>query len=172
MNNESKIQLIPDWRSYFWYYLAGILLISVFGAGIIVLWFVHKNRNSRIYEIHNHYIQENSTRGSRKLELVHIEKVSVSRNWTEKQFGTGTVRLAGNVSVIELYGIKNPHEMAEVIDQAVAVAKKKLYTFKQKKRRKPDHEPGTLDRMDYLTGLWQQGLISNEDYRKEKKHFE
>jgi hypothetical protein len=29
-----------------------------------------------------------------------------------------------------------------------------------------------MDKINYLTGLWQQGLISEEDYKKECKHFE
>jgi hypothetical protein len=29
-----------------------------------------------------------------------------------------------------------------------------------------------MERMDYLTGLWQQGLVSDDDFEKEKKHFE
>jgi hypothetical protein len=40
------------------------------------------------------------------------------------------------------------------------------------KREQPQTSPGSLDKLDYLTGLWQQGLLSNEDFKREKKHFE
>lgn len=172
MENERKIVLKPDWRSYFWQYLAGVLLLPLFGIGIIVLWLTHRKRTSITFEIYDRFIRKSGDGDPFELSLIHIEDISVEQTWAEKRFGVGTVRLAANVSVLKLTGMEEPENLADMIRQAVQTEKKRLYDLKKKKVREPGHSPGTLDKMDYLTGLWQQGLISNEDYEKEKKHFE
>jgi len=169
--NERKIVLKPDWRSYFWQYLAGILLVPLFGIGLAVLWMTHRNRTSVSYEIYNRFIRKSVGGDLSEMSLIHIEDVSVEQTWIEKYFHVGTVMLAANVSVIELTGIEQPENLADMVRHAVKTEKKRLYDLKKNKVREPEHTPGTLDKMDYLTGLWQQGLISNEDYEKEKKHF-
>lgn len=171
MENERKIVLKPDWRSYFWHYLTGVLLLPLFGAGIIILWLTHRKRTSITFEIHDQFIRKRSDGDPFELNLIHIEDISVNQTWIEKRFHIGTVRLAANVSVLELTGMEKPWNLADMIGSAVKSEKKRLYDLKKNRVREPDHTPGTLDKMDYLTGLWQQGLISNEDYEKEKNHF-
>lgn len=171
MENERKIVLKPDWRSYFWHYLTGVLLLPLFGAGIIILWLTHRKRTSITFEIHDQFIRKRSDGDPFELNLIHIEDISVNQTWIEKRFHIGTVRLAANVSVLELTGMEKPWNLADMIGSAVKSEKKRLYDLKRNRVREPDHTPGTLDKMDYLTGLWQQGLISNEDYEKEKNHF-
>ncbi|MEX2574395.1 MAG: PH domain-containing protein [Balneolaceae bacterium] len=172
MSEQRHMDLVPDWRSYFWYYTAGFLLIPFAGAGIVLLWIVHKKRLSQQYEIHDQSIVKNDGRESLKLDLVHIEKVSVQQSWIERRFNTGTVSLAANVSELDLFGIENPEEFARLVRQSAEAEKRRARRTVVKEARQPSHDPGTLDKMDYLTGLWQQGLISNEDYDEEKKHFE
>lgn len=171
MEHERKIVLKPHWRSYFWYYIAGVLLLPLFGAGLIILWLTHRKQTSVTYEIHNRFIRKSGDGDPFELNLIHIETISVEQTRIEKKFRIGTVKLAANVSVLELIGMKNPGNLAEMIRQAVRTEKKRRYDLKKTRAREPEHTPGTLDKMDYLTGLWQQGLISNEDYEKEKKHF-
>ena len=54
----------------------------------------------------------------------------------------------------------------------LAALREAMMQEKKTERPEPEHEPGSMDRMDYLTGLWQQGLISDRDFDKEKRHFE
>jgi len=48
-----------------------------------------------------------------------------------------------------------------------------LNNNKKPKKKEPIKNPSIqTGKMDYLTGLWQQGLLSDEDYHNERKHFE
>ena len=71
-----------------------------------------------------------------------------------------------------LRGIENPFNLKGMLDKAISAEKKRQQEKKRTEPREPDHDPGTMERMDYLTGLWQQGLVSDEDYEKEREHFE
>ncbi len=172
MNKDRHIKLTPDWRAYFWYYLAGILLIPLFGAGLIILWLTHKKRTSHRYEIHDDLIRWHKQGSPVKIDLLDINDISVNQSFTDKKFGIGTVTLAATVSQIKLFGMKNPHELAGMIREAVHAEEKRQRDLSRQKPREPEYDPGTLEKMNYLTGLWQQGLISDEDYEKERKHFE
>ena len=59
----------------------------------------------------------------------------------------------------------------EQIKLAVEAEQKRITAEQVVKPREVKSDPGTIDRVDYLMGLWQQGLISNEDYQEERKKF-
>jgi hypothetical protein len=172
MNDQRHIKLKPDWRAYFWRYVLGILLIPVIGIGLIVLWYTHKMRNSIHYEIHDRFIRELKSGNSVKIDLVSIKNVEILQSFTEKLFHIGSVKLEAPVSSIELIGMKDPDVLADTILKAKAAEESRLRKKNRRKSPSPEYHPGTLDNLDYLTGLWQQGLISDEDFKKEKKHFE
>jgi hypothetical protein len=84
----------------------------------------------------------------------------------------GDIHLKANVTELVLTGIENPTSLLEKIDTAIAYQKEQLKANKKITAREPTHDPGTLEKLDYLTGLWQQGLINDEDYDSERKKFE
>ena len=74
-----------------------------------------------------------------------------------------------------LLGQENPEQLQSIIKKASDVAR--ILAQEQSKARfsRGDAEafsPGSLDKLDTLTGLWQQGLISEEDYERERRHFQ
>jgi len=172
MNHKRHINITPDWRAYFWGYFFGILLIPLFGIGVIILWITHKKRTSVHYEIHDLFIREVKNNKSVKIDLLSIENVETEQSLTGRLFRTGTVVIKAAVSEIRITGTQEPHKLADTIQDAINLGHQHLKKQTGRKYGEPDHDPGTLDKMDYLTGLWQQGLISDEDFKKEKKHFE
>ncbi len=71
-------------------------------------------------------------------------------------------------------GQPNPENLSDMISAAIRAERKRIEEL-NRVEVSPQEEPpspGTLDKLDYLTGLWQQGLLSDEDFKKEKKHFE
>lgn len=169
-NPEKSIILTPSRKNYFWGYLIGVLLIPLL-IGIVVIWFINRKRNSIQYQITDTSVSKVTKEDKTQLELINILETSVSQTGLQKLLGIGNIKLKANVSELILEGIENPESFLEKIDTAIAYQKEKLKASEKIKPRKPTHDPGTLEKLDYLTGLWQQGLISDEDYDQERKKF-
>lgn len=172
MSKDKSIQLQPEWKAYFWLLFWGVLLFPLLGIGLILIRKAYKKRSEHFYEIHDRFIQATTPNETQKLDLSTIETVEVVQRWIDKQLDVGTVELTANASSISLVGMDDPHQLAEMIRHAVQVEKVRLESRQKSEARSPNYDPGSLSKIDDLTGLWQQGLISDEDYKKERKHFE
>ncbi|HMB41897.1 MAG TPA: PH domain-containing protein [Balneolaceae bacterium] len=170
---SDKLTLLhPAKATYFWWYLLGIVLVPFLGLGLILLYVKHKELRSTVYKISDHEIEAITPVYSEKTDLASITDASVSQRWIDKQFSIGTIQLQTHSKTTELRGIKNPQQIADIILQA-AEAERLLIREKQKtKAAKEEPEAaGSIDRLEYLTGLWQQGLITNEEFKRERKNM-
>lgn len=167
------MELYPDWKRWFWGYFFGILLIPLIGIGLFVLYKVHKKKKSYRYIITNRQITSVSEKLSASVDLVNIKTLDVEQNWFDKKFGIGDITLVTGSRSVELPGLKNPESISDTISKAVFAEKKRIEELNKVEDDPIDPPPpGTLDKLDYLTGLWQQGLLSDEDFKNEKKNFE
>lgn len=172
MSDTEKILLLtPSWKNYFWSYFLGLLL-SPFLVGIVIIWFTNKTRKKIQYQIKDASIALIEEAAKRELDLVNILETSFSQTITQKLFGIGNIKFQASVSELVLEGISQPASLLEKIDTAIFYQKNQLYKSQEIQPREATHDPRTLDKLDYLTGLWQQGLISDEDYDEERKKFE
>jgi hypothetical protein len=64
--------------------------------------------------------------------------------------------------------MEKPHNLAEMIKKAAAHRRQILKEQEKTEPRQPDTKPGEMERVNYLTGLWQQGLISDEEFEKQR----
>ena len=171
---SKSIELKPDWKRSFWGYLLGIILIPVFGIGLAVLWVVHTKRVSTVYTVTDRHIEYVDKNISQKIDLANVSTLDVEQNWLDKKFNLGDLKLSSTDRSITLRGQENPQKLSEMIETAIRAERKRIEDLNKKdtKPKEPESNPGTLDKLDYLTGLWHQGLLSDEDYEKERKHFE
>ncbi|MAO64405.1 MAG: hypothetical protein CL666_05350 [Balneola sp.] len=165
-SNERSITLTPSWKAFFWQYALGILLTPVL-VGIYILWRTRKTHASIRYEITDRKITVVDGHISQNIDLVDIRKAIPG----ETQFGVGPVTIRTSGREIELVGFENPEQIALSIEKAVEAELKRLEAKKQAQPRETAYEPGEMERLDYLTGLWQQGLISDEDFENEQQKF-
>lgn len=168
-SNKTK-QLKPSWKFYFWCYFFGVLTVPLL-LGIVLLAKAIRKKNRYRYIIEDETITAEDGDYSQKFDLVNVEDVQVEQTWIQQKLGVGLVRISKEGSEMELFGIENPHSFKEMI---LAVSSN-LKAMQQKKpeTKEPVEKPSIqTDKMDYLTGLWQQGLLTDEDYKTEKKHFE
>ena len=173
MAKEKKVELQPDWRSWFWWYLWGILLIPLLGIGIYIIWRAQRTRKSIRYEIYDRYILSKDSKYTQRVDLADISEINVRQRWIDKKFNTGDILISSPASTIKLLGIREPNQTTTLIEHAVAAEKQRISELKRSTEpASVKHDPGTLDKLDYLTGLWQQGLISDSDFKQERKHFE
>ncbi len=167
-----SIKLRASWKRWFWGYAIGVLLIPLLGLGFFIIWRVYNTQRSYLYTVTNRRIKCLDRTFSNSVDLANITEISVAQNVFHKLFGIGDVIITSDDHEIKLLGQEEPEQLAETIRHAVEAEKKRNEQSKKiPKRPEPPAPPGTLDKMDYLTGLWQQGLISDEDFQEEKKHF-
>lgn len=170
---SKSIKLKPDWKRWFWGYFFGVLLIPFLGIGLIVLWKVHQKKKSYLFIITDRQITTEGEGLSQTVDLVNIKNLDVEQNWVDKKFNLGDITLSTGSRSVTLYGQLNPDAISESISKAIYSEQKRIKELNRTKEGSVEPPPpGTLDKLDYLTGLWQQGLMSDEDFKKEKKHFE
>lgn len=165
-NTEKSITLSPSWKAFFWSYFFGIILVPAL-VGIYLLWRTRKKQRNISYKITDRKITVVEGHVSQNIDLADIRQAEAG----EVRFGVGNITLKTKGRQIELIGLNNPGSIANSIEKAVEAELKRLESERQAKPRKVEYDPGSMDRLDYLTGLWQQGLISDEDYQEEKKKF-
>lgn len=171
--SEKIITLKPDNKSQFWWYLAGFMLIPLFGLGLYLIYRVYKNHQAISYTVTDRQIMAEDLHISENIDLANITDVEIEQRWIDKKFGIGNLTLITKNRELKLIGLENPAQLSNMILKAAEAERKRLQNIKkQATRAKENTKPGSIDKMNYLTGLWQQGLISNEDFENEKKHFE
>ena len=170
--STKSITLLPDWKRWFWGYFFGVVLIPLFGIGLFVLWNIHSKRKAISYEVTDRQIKATGKEYSQTVDLANITQIDVEQNWLEQKMGIGDLRITTESREIQILGQNDPKELSEMIGHAVKAERKRIEELnKVETKAEEAPNPGTMDRMDYLTGLWQQGLITNEEFEKEKKHF-
>lgn len=166
-DNQRSITLVPSWKAFFWNYFFGVILIPLV-VGIYILFRTRQKHKSLSYTITNRKITVVEGNYSQNIDLSDIRKAIPG----ELRFGVGPVTIKTQGREITLIGLEHPEGIAKSIEKAVEAELQRLETEKQTQPRETKYDPGSMDRLDYLTGLWQQGLVSEEDYEKERKKFE
>lgn len=168
---EKMIQLQPKKSHHFWWYVIGVLLAPIL-VGFYILYQKINELSNTHYKITDETITSVNSDYTETVDIVNIHEVKIRQRWIDKQFGIGSLQLITNTRKVDLVGLENPQNLADMILKAAEAQRYQVEQQAKQKRKEKEPTPGSLDKLDYLTGLWQQGLISNDDYLREKKHFE
>ncbi|SMO85340.1 PH domain-containing protein [Fodinibius sediminis] len=172
-STSQSTSLHISWKNHLVGYLLSVLLIPLFGLGLLGLYWVYKRQKRISYRVTNTQISSIGREYHRNVDLANIEKVEVRQNWLQKKLTVADLVLRTPTSRMTLFGMENPYSLKGLLEKAVAAEKKRREQPEKKTRvREQEYDPGSMEKIDYLTGLWQQGLLSDEDYKKERKHFE
>lgn len=169
---DKKIILHPNHAYNSWWYLVGVLLIPLFGIGLYLIYRTYSKLKQTQYEITDHTIRALTPGYSENMDLAEILSVDVKQRFIDRYFSMGTLVLQTSSRTLEMIGMKNPEQLSSLILQAAKSERKRLEEIKESTPKPVESNPGSMEKINYLTGLWQQGLISNEDFQKEKRHFE
>lgn len=163
--------LTPDWRDRFTGYLISAILIPAFGLGLIPLaWLLYQRSRTR-YIVSNDDIQIHLPSQQVYVELKDISRIEVTRTRLHRRFGIGRLMLHTPQQTYELRGIKEPGEMKTLLDAAVASEQQRLDMARKAEGNFPEYDPGTINPYNELVGMWQQGLISDEDFEREQQRW-
>lgn len=171
--DSKSIELTTSWKNHLPGYALSVLLIPVFGIGLLGLYWVRKRQQRLSYRVTDTRISSRDAQYQRNVDLVSIDQVEVHQSWLQERLDVGDVELQTPASSMTLFGMEDPYHLKGLLEKAIAAQKKKHHqTESRREAREPEYDPGSMEKINYLTGLWQQGLMSDEDYKKERKHFE
>lgn len=171
-DNTQSYSLTPSWKQFFIGYVLSVLTAPLLGIGLIVFYYVRKKHRQISYRITNTQITRIDEKYEHNVDLIDIELVELQKTWLQQHLGIGTLILHTSASHMKMDGIEEPEKLKKLLEQAIESERKRLEAQQKTKAREPQYQPGSIDKIEYLTGLWQQGLLSDEDFEKERKHFE
>ncbi len=170
---QSKtISLSPSWKNHILGYAVSILLIPVLGIGLLGFYWMRKQQKKYTYQFSDTQITSRDDKYQRNIDLTNIDQVELQQSWLQQKMGVGNIVLQTSATSMTLRGMEDPQNIKNVLEKAIYAEKERQKQKAKTEPKEPDHKPGSMDKMDYLTGLWQQGLVSDEDYEEERKHFE
>lgn len=172
MKETKTFTIEPSWKHLFIAYVLSIMAIPLAGIGLITLYFTRKKHNSIRYKITDNRITAVDPKYEHNVDLVDIKSISITRDWLQTKLGIATLVIHTSAAKMKLVGIENSSQLKNILDQAVETEKKRQQQRQKTQHKQPEYDPGTMDKVEYLTGLWQQGLISEEDYQYERKQLE
>lgn len=173
MSRDTEVFILePDWRYNFVPYTIAILLLPLAGLGILIFAYYARRITGLQYHISNDDITVYKTDGNTRFPIKHIQNIELTQTRAERWFELGTLHLTTNSGTLDIIGISSPHQIKEALE--IAIAKEVKWTELDQKARGEytDIKIGGLQSMDELVGLWQQGLISEDEYNRERKKFE
>lgn len=171
-STSKSVTLGISWKNHLLGYAISVLLIPVFGLGLVGLFWVWKRQNRITYKVTDRQITSRDDQYQRNVDLLSVQEVEIRQNWLQKKMNVGDLELHTSASSMTLLGMEQPYQLKGMLQKAIASERKRHQQNKRSKPRKPEYNPGSMEKMDYLTGLWQQGLVSDEEYEEERKHFE
>ncbi len=169
MNSSTYTQ---HFSAQLFHYIFGILLIPLLGIGVWMIWRTYRKQMTHCYELNDKQIIDYGDRLTRKIDLENIESANLMTGKQSHLFDAGSILIRTPAAELEIDWIPEPEKALKEIQDRIAARLEALKPKSRKTSVQDDFDPCSLDRMDYLTGLWQQGLIDDEEYHKERKHFE
>lgn len=171
----------PDLRVlYPWVLLClGLLMSSInqmsnllwfsFGFSVLILWIFYRRLRLENYILADHSIQVETFNSDQTITLLDITAVRATRVWWLAAFNLGQIELVTPSLTVRLRGIKDPEGIGVIIQKAVdaAIELRNRQHFKTE-APKELHPAGTLESLNDLVGLWQQGLIDDDTFKAEQ----
>lgn len=144
------------------------LLTPLFGYGFIKLKELNQRVAKGVYKVFNDRIEHADT------TILIRNLVSVNRWQSKKQkvFGLSNLTISTDNASLTMIGIENGEFLEDVLIAAIQQEKERQKLRSKAKGDYGQFKPGGLEEMNNLVGMWQQGLISDEDYDREKAKLE
>ncbi len=170
--DQQTYELQPDWKVFLMPYIIGVLLTPLAGLGLYIIYRYWKKWKGKRYHITNASVIQRDEGVETTASLHEITSCKVVYSGLPARFGIGTIVIKHTTGTMELAGIMDPGPVADLIDRAADSERDRMKMREEAEQYIPQHPSGTLDKKNELVGLWQQGLLSEDDYQQELKKFE
>jgi hypothetical protein len=167
--SDKQLIVKTHWKYYRKHFIVAVLLTPIV-IGVIALGYLYFILKNSFYTITDDAITDN--RNGVKIQIDDIVEVKKSNALNFSNLVLHDLILVGNNTTITLKGIDNASVISESLGQLIAF-KQELKDAKDKREVvQVRQDPGSLERLNDLAGMLQEGLISYEDYLQERKNFE
>jgi hypothetical protein len=165
MNETERVIILkPHPLGWLYHWVICVLTIPLFGIGLVAGFFLWKHIRSISYRLGDADVSIVSGQ-----ETITISWGDVSEVYAESRAGRlGHIVIISQEIRYRLTFLEDAFSLAETINHMLA-SRHKMSDVPQSAPI-PQVEM-SVDRLNDLTALWQQGLISEEDYQKERRHF-
>ncbi|MCC5925353.1 MAG: hypothetical protein JJU41_02230 [Bacteroidetes bacterium] len=160
-----SITLKTEWRYYRKLLLISILLIPVYGIGLLFLILLSVKLATMKYQISSSGVSHGNT----FLPFSSVKTVKVEDFRVLKSGNIATVVVTGNNTVLKLYGVRDASALQVKIENEVQALIERQRLEERLNRKNEPMPAGNMERLNDLVGLWQQGLITDQQYEEEKK---
>ncbi len=148
------------------------LMTPLLGFGFLKLVELNKKVDSLRYRVYNDKITTVVNQQEKTILFENLKTIVKKSDSNLDRMGIATIiveDLEGNT--IEMKGIKGADKLEKALIVALETEKKKRALKEKAKGDYDNYKIGGLEHMNSLVGMWQQGLISDEDFRKEQEKF-
>ena len=110
----------PSALSYLSHWILGVLLLPLFGIGLILIIYAILDQQTKVFTLTNKRVMSKAgiiSRATHEVSLTDVRSISMQQSLSKRLFGLGTVQIgsAGTAGIeVEFSGIANP---AKVLDQ-------------------------------------------------------
>ncbi|TNE69954.1 hypothetical protein EP331_13555 [bacterium] len=162
-----KPHLIVEWKLI----LTGILLLPV-GFGVILLVIAYQKWKSCYWELFDSHIIIHTESDSYEFSLTDIVEAEATIYNSLLIKGLSSVKLKTSKASFILHAVSGSEIYVSAINEIIAhIHQEKQKEIPVREAEYDDLAIGGLDRYNDLVGLWQAGLITDEDFQSEQKKF-
>lgn len=145
-------------------------LMPVFGLGFLKLRKLNERLQKMVYSVYNDRIEIGTGPDRSVVRIRDLREVKKEQSPQQRTFGLADLLLSTETKTYRLEGLEQAAALEDVLYIAIKTEEKRR-ALEEKARGDHELDPGGLDQMNYLIGLWQQGMISDEDFEREQKKF-
>lgn len=163
---------------HFWGYLAGLVLIPAAGIGFVLLWRLERNVARIGLTLEDRRVRIRTGLDPRDPEAERIVDASAILRVETRPLappagwlGVETLVLHAGAGDIRVPGLKQAGRIRKALEAIVAEAAERKRKADSQRPRGTLTKPGSTDQLNELTLLWQQGLITDEEFDAQKRNF-
>lgn len=174
-----KVNIRPSMKTILHYFIAGALLLPVYGVGVLIIIAGVFVWNRKKYALSDEDI---SAQISGKHVQVYFRDVTKAGSEVRSQLPDfldswfpgaryETLVLETTSGRFEFEGIPDSNDIAAYLNNLITQREVREKASNEREQFRIKTDPGSLERLNDLVGLWQQGMISDEEYQKERSKF-
>lgn len=169
--DEKAVWYQTHWKHYHREFLKAWALMPLFGIGFFKLRKLNRKLETMVYKVYNDRIEIGMGNERTTLSIPALRSVKKQQTQEQRKHGLADIVLTTESATYRLEGLEQADALEDVLYIAIRTEERRRAL---EEKAKGDHkiDPGGLDQMNYLTGLWQQGMISDEDFERERAKFE
>lgn len=146
-------------------------LTLLFGYGFLVMRKLNKQLEDTYYKVYDDRIvlKDPSQQLDTVIKVEDLTSVKRTQSPEQSRFGLCDLHLHTKNQKAVMLGIKMGEQLEDVLYIAIEKEKRRKAMQERAKGDYTDYRIGGLENMNDLVGMWQQGLISDEDFQAEQR---